>query len=87
MTAPVLVCGACESTLRHLHGKWICLRSGCPLYGQEQTVLVGFLQSVRGKGGAGRSARSHHLSNGMTLGFLLLKGYPPNRPRQSAGHQ
>lgn len=36
MTAPVPLCGACEFSLRSVQGKWVCLNSGCPLYGQEQ---------------------------------------------------
>ncbi len=39
MTTPVPVCGACESNLRQVRSKWVCCESGCPLQGQEQTVL------------------------------------------------
>ena len=39
MTAPVPLCGACESGLRQVRGNWVCLESGCPLYGQEQDVM------------------------------------------------
>jgi hypothetical protein len=39
VSAPGPLCGACESELRQVHGKWVCLQSGCPRYGEEQLVL------------------------------------------------
>ena len=39
MTAPVPLCGACESELRLVCGHWVCPQSACPLYGREQIVM------------------------------------------------
>lgn len=38
MTAPVPLCGGCESDLRMVGRKWVCGHSDCPLYGLEQPV-------------------------------------------------
>jgi hypothetical protein len=34
------LCGACESDLRPARDKWVCAQPGCPLYGQEQDVIL-----------------------------------------------
>jgi hypothetical protein len=53
MTAPVPLCGACESDLRQVESKWVCGHSGCPLYGLEQLDLQAF--SARCKEGIRRA--------------------------------
>lgn len=51
------VCGACESDLRQERGEWVCLQSGCPLYGRSQLVVPDASPSNKAQRQDGRETR------------------------------